>query len=719
MPTSASILKETFGYDTFRPLQREVIENVMARRDTLAVMPTGGGKSLCYQIPSLLFDGLTVVVSPLISLMKDQVEQLRAFGVPALFLNSSLGPQEYQENMDYVKRGEVKLLYVAPETLLTPRILTLLAGLKVDCLTIDEAHCISEWGHDFRPEYRQLVQVRKQFPQAVCLALTATATSRVRQDIRSTLQFATSNEFVASFNRENLFIEVLPKRDATRQTMDMLERYKDQSGIVYCFSRKQVDDLASYLISRGYSARPYHAGLEDIERKRNQEAFIRDDVQIIIATIAFGMGINKPNVRFVIHYDLPKSVEGYYQEIGRAGRDGLPAHCLLLYSYADVAKLNYFIDQKEGEERRVAIQHLNAIVGYAEDETSCRRKPLLNYFGESYAADNCSNCDNCNSSPTPLTDVTIPAQKFLSCVKRAGEKFGAGHITDILLGSKNEKVLRWGHEKLSTYGIGGELTQKQWMRLARQLLSMGYLKQEGEYRTLGLTPKALEALRKRAPIMGVLQEAERVKKKEGKKEGIEYNHALFAILRQKRKEMADEAGVPPYVIFPDRTLTEMAAYYPQSTAGLLNISGVGQVKLVQYGDAFLDVIRAYSEKHGLKEKRKEAPREKSDSNRRYVIVAEAYNAGDTVDDLMRRYGVAVGTILDHLSRYLAAGNALRKDSDLQSLTSATPDQQQAVFAAFDELSSTYLKPIYDKMNGALNYDDLKILRLLYLISQQE
>ena len=719
MPTSASILKETFGYDTFRPLQREVIENVMARRDTLAVMPTGGGKSLCYQIPSLLFDGLTVVVSPLISLMKDQVEQLRAFGVPALFLNSSLGPQEYQENMDYVKRGEVKLLYVAPETLLTPRILSLLAGLKVDCLTIDEAHCISEWGHDFRPEYRQLVQVRKQFPQAVCLALTATATARVRQDIRSTLQFATSNEFVASFNRENLFIEVLPKRDATRQTMDMLERYKDQSGIVYCFSRKQVDDLASYLISRGYSARPYHAGLEDIERKRNQEAFIRDDAQIIIATIAFGMGINKPNVRFVIHYDLPKSVEGYYQEIGRAGRDGLPAHCLLLYSYADVAKLNYFIDQKEGEERRVAIQHLNAIVGYAEDETSCRRKPLLNYFGESYAADNCSNCDNCNSSPTPLTDVTIPAQKFLSCVKRAGEKFGAGHITDILLGSKNEKVLRWGHEKLSTYGIGGELTQKQWMHLARQLLSMGYLKQEGEYRTLGLTPKALEALRKRAPIMGVLQEAERVKKKEGKKEGIEYNHALFAILRQKRKEMADEAGVPPYVIFPDRTLTEMAAYYPQSTAGLLNISGVGQVKLVQYGDAFLDVIRAYSEKHGLKEKRKEAPREKSDSNRRYVIVAEAYNAGDTVDDLMRRYGVAVGTILDHLSRYLAAGNALRKDSDLQSLTSATPDQQQAVFAAFDELSSTYLKPIYDKMNGALNYDDLKILRLLYLISQQE
>ncbi|HMB23283.1 MAG TPA: DNA helicase RecQ, partial [Anaerolineales bacterium] len=476
----SSVLKNTFGYDTFRPLQREVIENVLAGKDTLAIMPTGGGKSLCYQIPALLLEGLTVVVSPLISLMKDQVEQLRAFGVPALFLNSSLGPLEYQENMEYVRRGEVKLLYVAPETLLTPRILALLAEIKVALLTIDEAHCISEWGHDFRPEYRQLVEVRKRFPEAVCLALTATATARVRQDIRTTLKFATTNEFIASFNRENLYIEVLPKQDPIVQTIQMLERYKDQSGIVYCFSRKQVDELAGYLASRGYSVRPYHAGLEDVERRRNQEAFIRDDAQIIVATIAFGMGINKPNVRFVIHFDLPKSIENYYQEIGRAGRDGLPAHCLLLYSYADVAKLSYFIDQKEGSEKRVAMQHLEAVVRYAEDERICRRKPLLNYFGESFQAENCSNCDNCTSAPTPLTDITIFAQKFLSCVKRADEKFGAGHIADILLGSENEKILRWEHNKLSTYGIGTELTKKQWMHIARQLLTLGYLDQEGE-----------------------------------------------------------------------------------------------------------------------------------------------------------------------------------------------------------------------------------------------
>ena len=723
MKTPELILKDTFGYDTFRPLQKEVIENVLARRDTVAVMPTGGGKSLCYQIPSLMFEGLTVVISPLISLMKDQVEQLRAFGVPSVFLNSSLSPQEYQENMDYVKRGEVKLLYVAPETLLTPRILSLLSTLKVDLLTIDEAHCISEWGHDFRPEYRQIVEVRKKFPDAVCMALTATATSRVRQDIRRTLNFTTTNEFIASFNRENLFIEVIPKQDPTKQVCEIIDRYKDQSGIIYCFSRRQVDDLAAYLSTKGYSARPYHAGLDDVDRRKNQEAFIRDDVQIIVATIAFGMGINKPNVRFVIHHDLPKSIEGYYQEIGRAGRDGLPAHCALLYSYADVAKINYFIDQKEGDEKRVAIEHLNAIVRYAEDEHNCRRKPLLNYFGEPYTVKTCSNCDNCNSAPTPLTDITIPAQKFLSCVKRADEKFGAGHIVDILLGSKNEKVMRWGHDKLSTYGIGRELDKKQWMHLARQLLSMEYLRQEGEYHTLSLTDKALESLRKREPILGVMQEAGgRVQKKgAGKKAAeLEYHHGLFAILRQKRKDMADEAGVPPYVIFPDRTLIEMAAYYPQSQAGLMKIAGVGQLKARQYGESFIAVIADFCARHGLKENPRlpEATRDKSDANRRYMVVGEAYNGGESVQALMDRFKVTMGTVLENLARYHAAGNRLRRGEDLLSLTSAPPELQTAAFSAFDELGTNFLKPVFDKLNGALTYDDLKVLRMVYLIDQE-
>jgi ATP-dependent DNA helicase RecQ len=714
MTTPASILKETFGYDTFRPLQREVIENVMARRDTLAIMPTGGGKSLCYQIPALLFDGLTVVVSPLISLMKDQVEQLHALGVPALFLNSSLSPETYHENMNYVRRGEVKLLYVAPETLLTPRLIALLADLDVSCLTIDEAHCISEWGHDFRPEYRQLVEVRHRFPQAVCLALTATATPRVRADIKSTLNFSASNEFVASFNRDNLYIEVTPKRDANLQTVRFLERYKDQSGIIYCFSRRQVDELTDYLVHKNYSVRPYHAGLEDDERHRNQEAFIRDDVQIIVATIAFGMGINKPNVRFVVHYDLPKSIESYYQEIGRAGRDGLPAHCLLLYSYSDVAKLKYFIEQKEGEERRVAIQHLDAIVRYAEDEINCRRKPLLNYFGEPYSTPNCKNCDNCTAEAPFLTDITIPAQKFLSCVKRTGERFGAAHVVDVLLGSKNEKVLRYEHDKLSTHGIGSELNKKQWMHLARQLVQMGYLNQDGEFRVLSLTSKATSALKDRARIMGQLQEVQERASKKANRDELDYNHALFALLRAKRKELADAAGVPPYVIFSDRTLVEMAAYFPQSPESLLAISGVGQVKARQYGEVFLELIQSYCRKHKIEEKTKTARRKKDDSGHRYVIVAEAYNSGESIQDLMSRYKVQAGTILDHLARYAMAGNTLKNIHDLLSFSSLSPNQQQMAFDAFNELGTDYLKPIFDKLNGTVNYDELKILRLCYL-----
>lgn len=716
MPTSASILKQTFGYDSFRPLQKEIIDNVLNHKDTLAIMPTGGGKSLCYQIPALMFDGLTVVISPLIALMKDQVEQLRAFGVPAIFINSSLAPQEYQENMEYVRRGEVKLLYVAPETLLTKRMLDLLSSVQVDCLTIDEAHCISEWGHDFRPEYRQLIEVRKKFPNAVCLALTATATARVRQDIRNTLKFSTSNEFIASFNRENLYIEVAPKRDAYKQTMEMLNKYKNQSGIIYCFSRKQVDELSAHLASKNYSVRPYHAGLEDSERRKNQEAFIRDDAQIIVATIAFGMGINKPNVRFVIHFDLPKSIEGYYQEIGRAGRDGLPAHCLLFYSYADVAKINYFIDQKEGDEKRVAIEHLNAIVRYAEDERICRRKPLLSYFGESFLADNCSNCDNCTSAPTALTNITVYAQKFLSCVKRADEKFGAGHIADILLGSKNEKVLRWGHDKLSTYNIGTELNRKQWMHIARQLLSMEYLREEGEFHTLSLTSKAVEALKKREPIFGLVQEAGRVKVK-SQKADVEYNEGLFAILRQKRKELADAEHVPPYVIFSDKALVEMAAYLPQTEEGLLKVSGVGQVKLKKYGDVFLGLIKNFCKENDITPSPAPIKRVEAELGQRTYMIADGFNEGLSIDGLIERHKISKGTILDHLSKYVMAGNKLVNQAGLQVQIAVKPEQKDSAFQAFDQHGYTLLKPVFEALHGTVNYDDLRILRMLYLIEK--
>lgn len=610
MPTAADILKETFGYDTFLPMQKEVIENVLAHRDTLAVMPTGGGKSLCYQIPALIFSGLTVVVSPLIALMKDQVEQLHAAGVPALFLNSSLSAQTYRENMDYVRRGEVKLLYMAPETLLTPHIFKLLDSLPLDQLVIDEAHCISEWGHDFRPEYRQLAEVRKRYTSAVCLALTATATVRVRDDIKKSLSFTRSNEFVASFDRRNLYISVEPRNNGLKQTLRFLERFRDQSGIIYCFSRKQVDELAADLAAKGYSARPYHAGLTDDERRANQEAFIHDNAQIIVATIAFGMGINKPNVRFVLHHDLPKSIEGYYQEIGRAGRDGLPAHCLLLYSYGDVAKLNYFIEQKKGIEQQAAMQHLGAMVRYAEDTLTCRRKPLLNYFGEEYKVEKCGNCDNCTAAAPVFSNITIPAQKFLSCVVRTGGNFNAAYVTGVLRGSKEEKVLHLKHDRLSTYGIGMEYSEKQWISLASQLEKMGLLHHEGTDRSLSVTSKGMEVLLKRSPIKGqVLAAAEPVQAAGEPVQAArvtvpepEYNHALFALLRQRRKQIAEEEKVPPYVIFSDRTLIEMCIHYPRSAASLLQISGVGKVKLKKYGRDFVQVIAQYCDSHHLAEK---------------------------------------------------------------------------------------------------------------------
>ncbi len=725
-PTPDFILKNTFGYDTFRPLQQEVINNVLSGQDTLAVMPTGGGKSLCYQIPALMFDGLTLVVSPLIALMADQVQQLRALGVPALFLNSSLCREEYQHNMHCVKRGEVKLLYVAPETLLTRRILSLLSAQKVSCLTIDEAHCISEWGHDFRPEYRKIADVRNRFPAAVCLALTATATARVRSDIRSSLKFSNTSEFVAGFDRENLHIEVRPKKDPAAQTLELLKRFEGQSGIIYCFSRRQVDELAAYIASKGYSVRPYHAGMEDEERRRNQYAFIRDDVLIIVSTIAFGMGINKPNVRFVLHHDLPRSIEGYYQEIGRAGRDGLPAHCVLLYNYSDVAKINYFIEQKTGNEQRIAMQHLKAMVSYAEDELTCRRKPLLQYFGETYSAENCGACDNCTSAPTPLSDITIAAQKFLSCVKRADEKFGAGHLTDILLGSNNEKVLRWGHHKLSTHGIGAEMNRKQWMHLSRQLVLRGYLEQEGSYNTLRLTDKARTALKKREPILGVLPDvSERVQKQKQKKAETEYNPELFDLLRRKRKKIADDANLPPYVIFSDKTLIEMASYYPHSIETLLNISGVGHVKAEKYGVLFLEVITGFCKEQNLKDLScaKSAPfRRAPDTGAaggRNRLIAKAFNETMDIVSVMKRFNVKLQTVLDHLTKYLMEGGNLSHTKSLDPLITATSKQRQAVFASFDKQGTLFLRPVHEKLNGALCYDELKILRLLYLISRQK
>ncbi|MBU0559881.1 MAG: DNA helicase RecQ [Bacteroidetes bacterium] len=591
------ILNNIFGYKNFRPLQEDIIKYILEKKDALVIIPTGGGKSLCYQIPALIFDGLTIVISPLISLMKDQVEQLQELGVGAVYLNSSLSKEKYQKNTQLLIDGKIKLLYVAPETLSQERTINLLLSLNVECITVDEAHCISEWGHDFRPEYRQILEIRNNFPKAVCVAFTATATPRVQKDINESLKLNSKNNFIASFNRENLYLEIIPKTNGVEQTIKFLRRYPNQSGIIYCFSRKQVNSLYDDLLSAGYSVLPYHAGLSDDERQRNQELFIKDDVQIIVATIAFGMGINKSNVRFVIHFDLPKNIESYYQEIGRAGRDGLRSHCLLLFSYGDIQKLRYFIDQKEPKEKQIAERHLNSLLDFAETGI-CRRIPLLSYFGEKYQNKKCGICDNCNSTDKDLVDVTIPAQKFLSCIKRTNEIFGASHIVDVLRGSGSLKVISNGHDKISTYGIGREYTKKQWMYLSHQFIHQQLLNADNDFGSLKLTEKAFEVLKGSQNVLGKIKEDFEVQ--DEKQAAENYDHLLFATLRKKRKEIADEMRLPPYVIFSDKTLSEMATYFPTTKVEMIRIHGLGEIKFEKYGQIFLNEIIDYCEKNNIK-----------------------------------------------------------------------------------------------------------------------
>ena len=590
------ILKDVFGYDEFRPLQQQIIENVLNRKDTVAIMPTGGGKSICYQIPALIFEGLTVVISPLISLMTDQIGQLHELGIPTVVLNSSLTQDEYTHNISMLKRGEAKMLYLAPETLVMDRTLQLLMSLNVACITIDEAHCISEWGHDFRPEYRQIAQIKKKFPNSVCIALTATATPQVQTDIRTSLDFSDSETFLASFDRDNLFIEIADKNSPLKQTVDYLNRFPEQSGIIYCLSRRQVDELSADLSNKGFSVKPYHAGLTDEERHQNQQEFIRDDVQIIVATVAFGMGINKPNVRFVLHHDLPKDIESYYQQIGRAGRDGLQSHCMLLFSYADIHKIKFFISQKSGQEQRVATMNLNALVSFAEAD-ECRRIPLLNYFGEVYHGANCEMCDNCLAGEVVLHDLTIPAQKFLSCVKRTGERFGAGHIIDVLRGSRSQKILQCGHHTLSTYAIGKDLSKQQWFHLSRQFIQKELLVQDMQFGGLALTKKAWDVMLSEILFHGKIEELKRIKKSAAPKNvsNEDYDHTLFEILRAKRKELADAASIPPYAVFSDRSLIAMSVSLPETDGQFMKVHGVGAAKREKYGNIFMTLISEYTQ----------------------------------------------------------------------------------------------------------------------------
>ncbi|MBR4374972.1 MAG: DNA helicase RecQ [Treponema sp.] len=616
--TPEFVLKTVFGYDEFRLLQKQVIDNVLNGIDTLAVMPTGGGKSLCYQIPALIFDGLTIVVSPLISLMQDQVAALNQAGVDAVFLNSTVDWEQYKESMNSIRFGTTKIVYVSPEGLATPRINELLhdANVHVSCITIDEAHCVSAWGHDFRPDYLEISSVRKQFKDAVCLALTATATQQVRDDIVRSLNMRNPSVLLSSFDRPNIFLSVKQKKkDGIEQIVECIERHKGESGIIYCFSKRDVDFLTEELRSLGYSALNYHAGLSSEVRASNQAKFIDDDVLIMVATLAFGMGINKPNVRFVIHQTMPKSIEQYYQEIGRAGRDGLPSEALLLHSKGDGSKIRFLFDESENLDRPRSEKLLRGMETYVSGQV-CRRRELLNYFGEKYEGHNECCCDLCNLGEAPKVDLTIPVQKLMSCIIRTGAKFGANYVIDVLTGSKNKKIIERGHDKLSTFGIGTEFDADGWKNLTEVLVMNELLVKVGEYSVLNMTQKGLGLLRSRSKIelefrtpVSTVEERRAMAragkiafpKPEKKSAGGTFvdfgddavSKDLFDALKKWRRKKASEESVPPYIIFNDRHLLSIVSRKPHSLNELLECNGVGETKAQKYGGEILSVVSGF------------------------------------------------------------------------------------------------------------------------------
>ncbi len=594
-PQPAEILRSVFGYGTYRPYQEEIIATLVGGDDAFVLMPTGGGKSLCYQVPALCRPGVGIIVSPLISLMKDQVDALLANGVIAAFYNSSLKSVEARRVLARLHAGDLDLLYLAPERLMSEEFLARLAEIPIALFAIDEAHCVSQWGHDFRPEYIQLGRLRQTFPDVPLIALTATADPQTRADILVRLHLRQAQVFVAGFDRPNIRYTVVDKLKPQAQLLAFLKTRPKQSGIVYALSRKRVEEVAGRLAAAGFSAAAYHAGLPDDERRRVQEAFLRDDLQIVVATVAFGMGIDKPNVRFVVHYDLPKNIESYYQETGRAGRDGLPSEALLLFGYGDIVIARGLIELGENpEQKRIELHKLNAMVSFAEAR-NCRRRILLGYFGERLAVD-CGNCDVCLDPPATY-DATVDAQKALSCVYRVGQRYGLGHVLDVLRGARTQRVLELGHDKLSTYGLGAMQSAEAWASLFRQLVHLGYLTQDvANYSVLKLTEAARPLLRGEEkltlaqPRLRVATAKKATRKKVGE---LDYDEALFESLRTLRKRLADDAGVPPYVIFGDATLAEMAAFLPADRQALLAINGVGKLKLQKYGAEFLEEIKSY------------------------------------------------------------------------------------------------------------------------------
>ncbi len=713
---SKETLKTYFGYSDFNPMQESIINDVLVDRDVFVLMPTGSGKSLCYQLPAIMKEGITVVVSPLIALMKDQVDSLKSNGIGASFINSSLAASEIEDVKIRLLENKDKMLYVAPERFASYDFLDFLKMLKISLFAIDEAHCISEWGHDFRPEYRKLKTLKKMFPHVPIIALTATAIPDVQDDIIQNLKLSNPKVYKASFNRPNLFYYVKPKEDAYEQIADYIRKHPKDSGIIYCQSRNAVENMVKKLEEDGFLALPYHAGLSKDTRTENQEMFIKDDVEIIVATIAFGMGINKPNVRYVIHYDLPKNMESYYQETGRAGRDRLDSDCILFFSYGDKKKIEVLIEKSINPQKKAAAyKKLGEMIRFCES-LQCRRKFLLGYFGEQNNG-SCLKCDTC-LTPKETFDATEIAKKAIICIKETNQRFGMNYIISVLAGTgkgKNgnmrpSRAFNFGHDKLSSYGKGAEYSQRQWQIFIRELVQFGFIDVAGDkYPVLKLNQKSIDVLSGKISVE-LTKPKEQIKEiklmsQDIIKDAPQFlDSKLFEILRLLRKEIADSEKVPPYIIFPDFALKEMATCFPQSTESFSKIKGVGSIKLERYGSKFLEKILDYCRQNKIEERKivkTQALPKESDT---YKQTLELLRKGLSMGEITRARGLVASTITSHIEKLMHSGEEINID------TFVSKERQEVILRCIKNLGSQSLIPIKESLGDGYSYDEIRLVR---------